>query len=291
MTVSTTGFTLDATLRLSVASGLVMNTTGFGDAFDIGAGATATAFADIAHFRTNITPSDTSIELQARDDTSYSSDCTLPVIESYEFGLGAQAGAYVAVLNNTWGPMPSTSLQIFYTTLYSACAISASATASAGTSSTTSAAAGAKRTEAAMLQARGDGSSTMGTATSVYTITNVVCETAGLSACPASAQTTSQTTKTSTFTSMVASGVQLTFPATTDTSVSAKPFGTGVKSVSASSGSPVSYVPSTTAGGSGSASDRGEGFDGLSDSKKKLVVGLSASLGGALFVGLAVLAS
>lgn len=276
-----------------------MNTTGFADAFDVGAGATATAFADIAHFRTNITPSDTSVVLKARDDTDYSSDCKLPIVETYEFGLGAQAGAYVAVLNNTWGPMPSTSVQIFYTTLYSACAIAPAATTSDGSSLTAITAAGAKRTEPAILEAHDDASSTMGTATSEYTLTNVVCQTSGLSICPPSAQTTVQTTKTSTYTSMVASGVDLAFPATTNTSVSAKAFGTGAKSVSASSGSPASYVPPTTAsstnsiasGINGAIDGAEDGFNGLSESDKKLVIGLSAGLGGALLIGLAILAS
>lgn len=277
-----------------------MNTTGFADSFDIGAGATATAFADIAHFRTNITPSDTTVELKARSDTSYSSDCALPVIETYEFGLGAQAGAYVSVLNNTWGPMPSASLQIFYTTLYSACAIHAAATGSGTSGSTSTTAARAKRTAPALLEAREDATTslTMGTATSEYTLTNVVCQTSGLSACPASAQTTIQTTKTSTYTSLVASGVDLTFPATTATSVSPKTFGTGANSVSASSGSPVSYVPPTATGSnssissgiSGAIDDAKDGFNGLSESNKKLVIGLSAGIGGALLIGLTVLA-
>ncbi|KAJ4416545.1 hypothetical protein N0V82_006667 [Gnomoniopsis sp. IMI 355080] len=299
VTVSTTGLILDATLRLGVTSGLEMNTTGFADAFNVGAGATATAFADIAHFRTNITPSDTSVELKARDDTSYSSDCTLPIVESYEFGLGAQAGAYVAVLNNTWGPMPSTSVQIFYTTLYSACAISAAATASGGANSTETTAIEAKRTEPPLLEGRDDASSTMGTATTEYTLTNVVCKTSSLSPCPPSAQTTSQTTKTSIYTSMVASGVDLTFPATTDTSVSLKSFGTGVRSVSASSGSPSSYVPPKSATSTDSVAssissainNAEDGYSGLSESNKKLVIGLSVGLGGALLIGLAVLAT
>lgn len=299
VTVSTTGLILDATLRLGVTSGLEMNTTGFADAFDVGAGALATAFADIAHFRTNITPSETSVELKARDHTSYSDDCALPVVESYEFGLGAQAGAYVAVLNNTWGPMPSTSVQIFYTTLYSACAISASATASGGVNSTATTATEAKRTAPPLLEDRDDASSTMATVTSEYTLTNVVCQTSSLSPCPPSAQTTIQTTKTSTYSSMVASGVELTFPATTDTSVSLKAFGTGAKGVSASSGTPSSYVPPTTAtttdsiasSVSSAISNVEDGYNGLSAADKRLVIGLSVGLGGALLIGLAVLAT
>lgn len=281
----------------------MFNSTAVGP-WSVGAGTSATAYADIAHFSTNITPSDTSIVLKARSDTSFSDDCKLPVIESYEFGLGAKAGAYVAFDNDTWGPTPQTSLQIFYTTLYSACAISAAATASSGSgAASSSSATAAKRTEPARLPARDDAPSTMGFATSEYTLTNVVCETAGLANCPASLQSTSHTTKTSTVSALVAAGVQVTVPATTDRTVSTKAFGTGVKSVPASSGVPVSYVPPTTASSatSSSATSTGSGiggaindvtdsYNGLSESNKKLAIGLSAGLGGALLTCLVALA-
>ncbi|CAN8096003.1 unnamed protein product [Discula destructiva] len=303
--VSTSGFTLDATLRLGVTTGLELasDSSTLKVAQDllqtidleIGAGASATAYADVAHFSTNITPSDTSIVLKSRDDTSYSDECHLPVIETYEFGLGAQAGAYVEFDNHTWGPTPETSIQIFYTTLYSACATSASATASDNSSVATSTVVEAKRTEPARLAARDDALLTLSSTVSTYTVTNVVCQSTGLVNCPASLQSTAQTTKTSTISAFVTAGAELTLPATTDTSVSTKPFGTGVKSIQASSGSPVPYVPpaastSTASGIDGAINDAKDSYNGLSDSKKKLTIGLSVAFGGALLIGFVALA-
>lgn len=301
---------MDATLRLGVEIGLDVNSTSLSVPglveIDVGAGTKVEVYADIAHFNTNITPSDTSIVLKSRADTSYASECALPIIETYEFGLGAQAGAYVAFLNNTWGPTPETFVQIFYTTLFSACAISTAAATGTSTSPLATTATEAKRTEPAR---RDDavGALTMGTATSVYTVTNRVCQSPNLANCPASLQSTVQTTKTATHTELVAAGVAVTFPATTAASVSPKAFGTAVRSVKASSGSPVSYVPPpppSTAGGEATATSAGgvagavgsaigaaeDSYEGLSESDKKLVIGLTAGLGGALSIGLVALA-
>lgn len=262
------------------------------DVVDLGAGALAQVFADLAHFQTNVTPSIASTELKRRDDTNYSKDCELPVVETYEFGLGAQAGVFVEFDHDTWGPTPNTSIQIFYTTLYSACATSITTSESSNGVSVTSSAV-AKRTDSSSQ------SLTLGSATSVYTVTNVLCQSPSLRNCPASLQSTNQTVRTSTVYSSVPVGSDVTFPATTTTGSLAaiQTFGSNMNQVKASSGSPVSYVPPTsTSSGAGSNSTEGvsgaingvkDGYESLSEKDKKLVIGLSAGLGSALLTALA----
>ena len=268
VTVNTTGVTLDATLRLGVTAGLNMSED-LGDVIKLGAGASAMVYADLAHFNTNITLPD-STELTTRDD-----DCIMPVIETYEFGLGAQAGAFVQFMDDTWGPTPNSSIQIFYTTLYSACAINPDS---------------ATTTSSVSIAARDDDLTTTAVSTT-FTVTNVVCISSGLKNCPASLQSTIHATSTSTVTLTVSGSEQATFPATTTSgSVSTVAFGTGVQKVKASSGSPVSYVPPTTAtasssstgGISGGINDAKTTYNGLSEENKKLVIGLCAGIGGAL---------
>lgn len=310
VTVNTSGVAFDATLRLSVKTGLDLSAE-LGDDVKLGAGASAQVYADLAHFRTNITPSDQSHVLRARDDASYPDGCELPVVETYEFGLGAKAGAYVEFNGDTWGPTPNTSVQIFYTTLMSACAVSAAATPTgSGSQTATTTTTRAKRTDPPQLDGRagagaGGGASTSLTLASTpvtYTVTNVLCRSAGLRDCPASLQSTVQATRTSTYYTSLPSGAEITsVPGTTTAGsgvvVGARTFGSGANGIAASSGSPRSYVPpaassssSATSGGAGpvqSAIDGvQDGFAGLSDRDRKLVVGLSAGVGGALLLGL-----
>lgn len=249
-----------------------------GDVIKMGAGASALVYADIAHFNTNITFPE-STELTTRDD-----DCLMPVIESYELGLGAQAGAFVQFQNDTWGPTPNTSMQIFYTTLFSACAAQP-------TPATNLLA--ARETTAALLADRDD--LTTSPVCTTYTLTNVICMSAGLKNCPASLQSTIQVTSESTINMVVSKGVEASFPPTTTAgSVSTVAFGNRAQKVKASSGSPVSYVPptstasasasgsSSTGGISGVVGDAKHEYNGLSEKNKKLVIGLCAGLGGAL---------
>lgn len=290
MTLNSSGLVLDATLRLGVRTGINMSAD-IADVVDLGAGASAQVYADLAHFQTNVTPSEMSTELKKRDSASYSDDCELPIIESYEFGLGAQAGVFVEFDHDTWGPTPETSIQIFYTTLYSACVVSAAMTKDVIGASVTSSPA-AKRTDSSQ-------SMTLGSATSVYTVTNVLCQNPSLRDCPASLQSTNQTVRTSTVYGSVPVGSKLTFPATTTAGslAAVQTFGSNANQVKASSGSPVSYVPPTsTSSGSGSDSTDGvtgaingvkDGFEGLSDKDKKIVIGLSVGLGSVILTALA----
>ncbi|KAK7707850.1 hypothetical protein SLS63_013646 [Diaporthe eres] len=276
VTVGSSGVVLDATLRLGVTAGLNMSQDLGKDFIKLAAGSSATVYTDLARFTTNVTTPE-ALELATRDD-----DCLMPVVESYEFGLGALAGAFVQFRDEKWGPTPNTSVQIYYTTLYSACAIDpASATASVE----------ARQTAPALLAERADLTTTE--VTSVVTITNIVCQQAGLRNCPASLQTTVQVTTTSTATVSVPEGEAPVFPATATTAAIAavSAFGEAVQKLKGSSGSPVSFVPPVETDGSGigdgisgvidNAKDE---YNGMSEDFKRLVIGLSAGLGGAFIV-------
>lgn len=296
VTVNTSGVTFDATLRMFVTTGLNMSAE-LGDVIQIGAGASATVYTDLAHFVTNITPSDQSHVLKARDGASYSDGCELPVVETYEFGLGANAGAYVEFESDSWGPSPKTSIQVYYTTLLSACAASA-ASAASGKGRATSSTVGAKRTGVSELDGRVDKSLTLTSTSIVYTVTNVICQSTGLRDCPVSLQHTVQTTKTSMYTTSLPSGSKITsVPQTTTTGslVGVQSFGSGFNKLAASSGSPKAYTPSSSSGASSSTTSKGavqsaiddakSDLEGMSADKKKLIIGLSAGIGGTVLVG------
>lgn len=251
------------------------------DFIKLAAGSSATVYADLARFTTNITTPE-SLELGTRDEDD---DCLMPVVETYEFGLGALAGAFVQFRDEKWGPTPNTSIQIYYTTLYSACAIDpASKTAAVE----------ARQTAPPQLDGRQVRTATE--VTSVVTVTNVVCTEPGLRNCPASLQSTFQVTTTSTAIVSVAPGEEPTFPAT---ATAGRPaalqfFGDAVQRVKESIGSPVSYIPPLPTNINGSTI--GDGINGVIDDAKdevnkwspefkQLVIGLSAGLGGAFITG------
>lgn len=278
-TIGTGGVVFDATLRLGVTAGLNMSQDLGNELIKLAAGSSATVYTDLARFTTNITAPE-SLELAARDD-----GCLMPVVESYEFGLGAMAGAFVQFGEEKWGPTPNTSVQIYYTTLYSACAMNpASATAAVE----------ARQRAPALLAGRADLTATR--VTSVVTITNVLCQSAGLRNCPASLQTTVQVTTTSTTIVSVAEGEEPVFPATATSGQvdTVTAFGEGVQKLKGSSGSPVSYVPPVATdssdnedGVSGVIDDAKDEYRGMSEETKRLVIGLSAGLGGAFLVAVA----
>jgi hypothetical protein len=222
------------------------------------------AYADLAEFTTNITA------VPDGDD----SDCQLRVQQVYQFALGAAAGATLAIGPETWGPNPSTKIPIFYTTLADECAKSVTRTASAIIVTT----------PAPAIAARADADMTTKILSEEVTFTGLVCVSTGLAACPASLQSTTKVTSTRLLVVTVASGSEATFPATTQDAVSETiPFAKNVKSVAATTGTPVSYVPpppSSTA----TMADPGVVWDDNPLGKvggvdTRLVVGLSVGLG------------
>lgn len=196
----------------------------------------------------------------------------MTIVEVYEFAIGADAGATLALGDHTWGPTPDTTLPIFYTTLADACATRGTPTESPSPTAI-------QRKNKRLFS---DSDTTVLTKTDTYTA--VACASRGLINCPASLQSTSLATVTSTL--AVSGSGSATWPATTGDDVTTVPFRTGARSLLASSGSPVSYVPVThtpSAGGGGGSGGGGGGgvFPGVLglSTKDKLAIGLSIGLG------------
>ncbi|KAL2264068.1 hypothetical protein VTK26DRAFT_2854 [Humicola hyalothermophila] len=215
---------LKAVLRVGLTAGFSINTPG---PFDmIGAGVEVGVFAHVAEFLTNATAGD--VVEKANDD------CKLRVVQEYTFGVGAAAGATINFLDNTWGPQPSTTIPIWYTTIADICAIDGGATP------TTTAA-------PRYLLARQDENVPLTTATVTTTAryTAVDCEDPALVGnCPVRLQRTEVKKTTRTAVVTVPEGVEPTFPESTASSVTRTvPFGKDVNRIAATSGEPTSYTP------------------------------------------------
>lgn len=254
-------------------AGLSVSTSGvLEDALDVGAGMEMGVFAHLAEFVTNVTAG---AELEEEEN------CRLKLVEEYTLGLGAAAGATVEVLGNTWGPEPSFTIPIFYTTLLDACAGSVTPSA-------------APTTTAAQIEGRQDPDLETVTLTTVDRLTALGCASAGLALCPVHLQTTSILTTTRTLVTSVPPGVEATFPPSVALSVASTiPFGDAVRAVGATSGVPTSYVPppppetSRPVSGSGDdddSDDEGSSLDDVLNGEtggvdNKLIIGLSVGLG------------
>jgi hypothetical protein len=143
--------------------------------------------------------------------------------------LGANAGATLALWGQTWGPAPETQIPIWYTTMVDACAGAKTSTTVAPTVTGTAA---VRRDDAGLT-----------TTSKVVTYTAIQCLSTGLINCPASLQSTTRNTVTKTLVTTVPTSGDA-FPATTQIAVvSAVAFGKNFKEMSATTGSPVSYIP------------------------------------------------
>lgn len=245
MTVESPGVVLKATLRVVAEIGVDVGTYNILDLEKIRAGASASVFVNIAEFTTNVTlPEDDEVDT-----------CAIRVVDSYQLRLGAEAGATLVLGEHTWGPVPQTDIPLWYTTLPGVCG---------HTSTTTITSEGALVTARAAAPDDDDEDLTTVTTTTKIIYTGTSCLSSGLTNCPVSLQTTTQATTTTTLTTTVSPGAETTFAAsfTRDTVVSPIAFGANVVSMTATSGSPVSYVPpkptSSIKGGSGGDSG---GFD------------------------------
>ncbi|KAF3191940.1 hypothetical protein TWF788_004133 [Orbilia oligospora] len=132
--VESAGVLLKAVLRIKLRTGFEIATPeieilGFNvaGALDASAGVEVSVWTHIAELSTNVTI------LPAGDETD---GCQLRVEEGYQFGIGAAAGATVALLDHTWGPAPSTTIPIYFTT-FTQCAIQTTPPSSTITSSAT----------------------------------------------------------------------------------------------------------------------------------------------------------
>ncbi|KAI1088314.1 hypothetical protein F5B19DRAFT_486056 [Rostrohypoxylon terebratum] len=257
VTIEGAGGLMKAVLRLGVKAGFELETPGvtipsFSFSTKASAGVGVSVWADIAEFATNVTAA------PAGDEDG----CALKMEQTYQFALGAAAGATLAIGAETWGPSPNTNIPIFYTTIANVCAI--------GKTTTT----------------------TTTVSTPAATFTGIACLTTGLVNCPASLQTTTKVTSTLTYITSVASGVEVTFPASTGTGVATPvAFGTNRKSVDATSGSPVSYTPppptaSPSSGDSTVSAEHPLGEVGGVD--KRIIIGVCVGLGVPVLIGIAV---
>ncbi|KAI2635901.1 hypothetical protein GGS26DRAFT_589568 [Hypomontagnella submonticulosa] len=262
VTVESAGGLLSAVLRVGVNAGIQIGTQGTGFISSASAGVGVSVWADIAEFTTNITA------VPEGDDE----DCSLRVEQVYQFGLGAAAGATLAIGAETWGPAPQTNIPIFYTTIADICAIQ-------GRTQTTTA-------SAATVTARAEGDLTTTTLTKKLTFTGTGCLTTGLVNCPASLQTTTKVTSTTTLITSVPSGSEATFSESTGTGFATTvPFGDNVKTIDATTGSPASYVPppptssGETPGESGSSISSEHPIGEVHGVDNRVIIGVSVGLG------------
>ncbi|KAF3059733.1 hypothetical protein GL218_04615 [Daldinia childiae] len=261
VTVESAGGLLKAVLRIGVNAGFELSTPSVvipSSSFTTkaSAGVGVSVWANIAEFATNITAA------PEGDDE----DCSLKVEQSYQFGLGAAAGATLAIGVETWGPAPNTNIPIYTTTIADICAIQ-------GRTQTTTASIPA-------ISARADEELETTTLSKKVTYTGVGCLTTGLVDCPPALQTTTKVTSTLTHITAVPSDSEATFPETTGTSAATLvPFGTNAKSVEATTGSPVSYVapPPTSSGDPTVSSEHPLGE--VNGVDKRIIIGVCVGVG------------
>lgn len=228
--------------------------------FNLSAGIETDIFAYVADFALRVNGTTTAEE----------NGCKLAAAAEYTMALGAAAGATAAVDAYTWGPAATTTVPVWYTTLASMCATSKTSSASAE------------------ITARAELDSRATTAVStVEAFTMVACSSSGLVNCPAHLQYTTSFKRTVTTDVTVQSGSTPTFPAGTYALVtSAIPFGTNVRRLAATSGSPTSYMPKSSSRSTGNVS---EILDGSTDGvRNKLIIGLCVGLGVPFLIALGV---
>lgn len=272
VTVETEGIVLQALLCLGMYSGFTMSTPSDLSGIVIpsaGGGIEVSVFANLAELTTNITipviaPSDS--EESDSADQPEDEDCFLNVVQEFQIGLGAAAGASVFLGSQTWGPVPSTYTPIFFTTLADACVTSP-----------------ATPTPTLAPRQNGDDDSTTTTKTKkVYTGTQ--CLSAGLLNCPNSLQSVHKYTVTETLTATTTAGEEIdwdSFVAAPTGPASIREFGNSALALSATTGRPVSYVPPPP---TASSSDDKDGDDNGEKSGVSTGVIIGASVGGGVLL-------
>ncbi|KAL2826929.1 hypothetical protein BJY01DRAFT_141351 [Aspergillus pseudoustus] len=274
VTISGAG-SLRALLQLEASIGFNLATPGvafFEEFTSASAGISAEVFAYVA---------DLSLGVNATTDED--ADCALEAVAEYTLAVGAAAGATVAVFTYQWGPAPNTTVPVWYTTLASVCA------GEKTTSTTTPTPTPAPALEARQRQTD-DNNLVTTTLTTSTTYTLVSCISTGIANCPAHLQSTSSVSRELTTVLTVSSGIDAAWPVSTFSTLEAGvPFGDGVRTIGATSGVPVSYVPpathtpSPTDSGTVDSNDEEEEEDGGNDNK--LIIGLSVGLGVPALIG------
>jgi hypothetical protein len=268
VTIQSGDIVLTGLLRISVKFGIEVDTKAINAKFpyEVSSGIEVGVFADVAQFVTNVTAA------------PHDEECALQVVEEYTMLLGANAGASIAVDDHSYGPAPSTQIPIWYTTLASACA--ASKTVSTVAAPTAAA-------NATAMRRRDDGGDGFTTTTTEVTYTATLCKSTGMLNCPVSLQSTTRHSVTTTLVGTVPTGTEDPFAAATV--VSPVTFGKNAKKMTATTGSPVSYIPPTststtsrkstpTASGTGSVANA-ESSNDSEDGRNKIIIGVSVGLG------------
>jgi hypothetical protein len=264
VTIESEGAVLSAVLRIGAQVGFEITPGAAIDVFPaVSGGIEVGVFANIAEFVTNVTAA-------SGDD-----ECN-HIKQGYQFAIGAQAGATVMVTTEQYGPAAVTSVPIWFTELTDACATKGKPTPTPAV------------TPRAIANRNADYTTT--TLSTKMTYTGVACKESTLLNCPVSLQTTTQYTTTKTLVTTVLSGMDVDFPETTFTGApSISDFRPNAQTLTATSGSPVSYVPPPPSEASGTKEHDDDDDDDDDDdtslkekikgADKKVVIG--ASVGGA----------
>lgn len=232
------------------------------------------------------------VDLMISGNASYKedSDCHLQGVAAYTFGVGAAAGASVGVGDVVWGPTPATTVPIFYageTTCFDRMTETlnvqtSTATASLGTT-TQPARRDVNDDSGSQPQDDTTTTTTSPSQTTLYPTSSkssrtaqtvVVCKSKGLIDCPYQLQSTITGAAIPAKTTSSGYSVADSRPTTSRR----LPFGRDVKSITASAGAPVSYVPPPPQATSTSKSeDNGKG----GSNHIPVIVGCTVGIGGA----------
>ncbi|KAK1977953.1 hypothetical protein LZ30DRAFT_600176 [Colletotrichum cereale] len=276
--IESAGVVLKAVLRVGVSAGIQLSTPVDSRELELfnktltipgaSAGVEVGVFANVAELSTNVTA------LAAPDEDG----CVLRAVNAYQFALGAAAGASVQIGDRVWGPVPSTQVAIFYTTLADGCAsrrVVPSTTAATVSATTT-------------VDKR-DKTLTTTTLSEKVTYTAIECLTTGLVNCPPQLETLRKFVATEMFVTAVASGEEATFPKATQPAIQkVVGFGSDAKSLISTSGAPKLYTPpppptSTPSATGTNPAGAPEGEVGGID--KKIVIGVSVGVGVVVLAG------
>jgi hypothetical protein len=243
-------------------------------------------FANLAEFITNVSyvPNDP--------------ECEIKAVQEFQIAVGAAAGMSVAIDPVTWGPVAETKIPIWNTQLAEVCASKGTprpTTPSPATVTPTSSSSNEDepRTSSAPSptseanKRRQEMETTELKTTIMHTV--VGCASSVSANCPVSLQQTAQSEEVQTTTVTYPSGSDVpSFPSAEQTAVptsSAREFGSNVKSIDKTSGSPVVYTPPPTKEPGQEPGKLDKGLEGeVGGVSKKLIVGICLGVGGALII-------
>jgi hypothetical protein len=288
VTVESAGVVLSASLRIGIYTGLTIGAPpGLSSVpwmEKMEGGIQLSVFANLAEFITNVSyvPNDP--------------ECEIKAVQEFQVALGAAAGMSVAIDVVTWGPVAETKVPIWNTQLAEVCASKgtprptptpATATVTPTSSAESSASATPSPTSEANKKRQEMETTELKT---TITHTAVGCASSAPAGCPVSLQQTAQSEEVRTTTITYPSGSEPPpFPGAMQTTIpenSARLFGTNVQSIDKTSGSPTVYTPPPTKETGKESGKIDEALDGeVGGVSKKLIVGVSVGIGGALIIG------